>query len=246
MVFGFWLIIGFTLLYEPIIGYLGYQKFKIAVKENVNARSNYYIKIMIGAWIRTILILLLVFFTELSLKDIGIGLPNIDTGTLGKVITYSIFVSAFLYLLNVLYYCLGYHLSHKIRKKFIEAKEKQLKTASFSDIIPVTNKEKKIWNYVSLTAGITEEIIYRGFLIFALSYIFPDFSIWLVIIFSGLLFGLGHTYQGVAEVLKITVVGIFFSALYIGLGSILPLMIFHFLIDYISKLDDSKTQKKNG
>lgn len=160
--------------------------------------------------IPTISIILLVFFTDLDFKDIGLAYPNFNTKTLGNVITYSIFVIAILYLLSILYYFISYHLSDKFRTKFIQAKEEQLNTVSFSDIIPVTGKEKKLWNYVSLTAGVTEEIIYRGFLIFALSYIFPNFSIWLIIFCSSLLFGLAHTYQGLLGVLKTTIVGILF------------------------------------
>lgn len=239
MLFGLWLIIFFTLLYEPIIGYFEYQKFKITVKDNANERSKYYKKIIIGLWVPTIFIFILVSFTQLNLKDIGIALPIINTDPLGTVMTFSLLIITFLYLLIVLYYCVGYHFSRKIRTKFIQAKENQLNTASFSDIMPVTTKEKHIWNYVSLTAGITEEIIYRGFLIFAFSYLFPDWSIWLVLILSSLLFGLAHTYQGLAGVIRTTVVGLLFAGLYIGLGSVLPLIVLHFLIDYVAKLGDS-------
>jgi membrane protease YdiL (CAAX protease family) len=105
--------------------------------------------------------------------------------------------------------------------------------------LPVTEKEKKVWIYVSLTAGITEEIIYRGFLLFALSFLFPDLSVWLVILLSSILFGLAHTYQGfVTGVVRTTIFGIVFSVLYMGLGSIVPLIILHFLIDYLAKLGD--------
>ena len=239
MVFCLWIIIIFTLLYEPIIGYFEYQKFKIAVREDGNVRAKYYKKLIVDLWIPTISILLLVIVTEINLKDIGIAMPTINTGPLGSVVTYSILIIVFLYLLIVLYNCVGYHFSSKIRTKFIQAKESQLNTVSFSEIMPVTRKEKHIWNYVSLTAGVTEEIIYRGFLIFAFSYLFPDLSIWLVLIFSSLLFGLAHTYQGFSGVIRTTVVGVLFACLYIGIGSILPLIVLHFLIDYVAKLGDS-------
>lgn len=239
MIFCLCLIIFFTLVYEPIIGYYEYQKFKISVKKDVNVRSKYYIKIIIGLWIPTIFILLLVSVTELNLKDIGIDIPTINTDPLGSVMTYALLIIVFLYLLIVMYYCVGYHFSNKIRTKLIQAKESQLNTVSFSDIIPVTSKEKHLWNYVSLTAGVTEEIIYRGFLMFAFSYIFPDLSIWLVLIFSSLLFGLAHTYQGFSGVIRTTIVGMLFAGLYIVLGSILPLIVLHFLIDYVAKLGDS-------
>lgn len=243
MELGLWIVIIFTLVYEPIIGYISFQKFRVTVKKNKEARSRYYQYIMIGLWIPTIFILLLVIFTNLNLNHIGMTLPMINTDTLGPLITYALFVVALLYLLIILYYYIGYHMSDKIRDTLIQAKEKELSKAGFSEIIPITKKEKKIWNYVSLTAGITEEIIYRGFLIFAFSYLFPNYSIWLIILFSSLLFGLAHTYQGVSGVVKTTIVGALFSMLYIGLNSILPIIIFHFLIDLVAKLGEPETPK---
>ncbi|MFB1051957.1 CPBP family intramembrane glutamic endopeptidase [Paraliobacillus sp. JSM ZJ581] len=243
MEYGFWLVIIFTLLYEPIIGYFDFKKFKDDVKENQNARLQFYRSSILGLWIPTVFILLLTFFTELTLKDIGLSVPNINTDTLGPFVTYSLFFTAFLYLFNILYYSIGYHFSDKIRINLSRAKQKEWDNVSFSEILPVTNKEKKIWNYVSLTAGITEEIIYRGFLIFAIAYLFPNFSIWLIIIFSSLLFGLAHTYQGFTTgFLSTTVFGLIFSALYIGIGSIFPLIFFHFLIDYVAKLGQLEEQ----
>ena len=239
MLFGLWLLIVFIIIYEPIIGYFGYQRFKLAVQEKADARIKYYLNIMIGLWLPTLFIFLLVFLTRIDLEDIGIALPSIHTDTLGTLLTYSILLIGLLYISLMAFYLVGYHVSDKVRTKFIKAKEKELNAASYSDILPVTNKEKKLWNYVSLTAGITEEIIYRGFLIFVFSNLFPDLSIWAVIILSSLLFGLAHTYQGIAGVIRTTIVGIIFSCLYIGMGSIIPLIIIHFLIDYVSKLGDS-------
>ncbi|MCM3600978.1 CPBP family intramembrane metalloprotease [Robertmurraya korlensis] len=93
---------------------------------------------------------------------------------------------------------------------------------------------------MSWTAGITEEIIYRGFLIFALTQLFPSFSVWMVFILSSLLFGLAHTYQGFLNVIKTSLFGLFFAILYMGLDSIVPLMILHFLIDYVGKIGDDE------
>jgi uncharacterized protein len=159
------------------------------------------------------------------------------------LITYIAFGIASLYLFIISYYAIGYYFSDKVKNKLTKAKEQGLKKIEFYVMLPVTKKEKKLWNYVSLTAGVTEEIIYRGFLIFALAYLFPNFSIWIVILLSSLLFGLAHTYQGfLTGVLRTTTVGILFSILYIGLGSILPLIAFHFLIDYVGKLGDVESK----
>lgn len=244
MVISFWLVIIFTLIYEPIIGYFDFKKFKVDVRENKYARLKFYKSAIVGLWIPTIFILLLVIFTELTLKDIGLSIPNIDANTLGPMVTYSVFVVASLNFIVVLYYSIGSQFSNKIKVKLEQAKQKEYENVIFSEILPISNKEKKIWNYVSLSAGITEEIIYRGFLIFAFAYLFPNLNIWLVILLSSILFGLAHTYQGFKTgVIRTTIFGVIFSILYIGIGSILPLIIFHFLIDYVAKIGELKEPK---
>ncbi|CAG9619561.1 CPBP family intramembrane glutamic endopeptidase [Sutcliffiella rhizosphaerae] len=245
MEYAFWIIIIFTLVYEPIFGYFDFQKFKLNVKLNENARTKYYINSIISLWIPTIFILFLIVFTDLTFTNIGLTFPTINTEVLGPITTYSVFAIALVYLLGITYYLIGYRYSDKIRKKLSQAKENQWDNVEFSDILPTTTKEKKWWNYVSITAGITEEIIYRGFLIFALSFLFPNFSIWIIIFLSSLLFGLAHTYQGfMTGVLRTTIFGVIFSILYIGLGSILPLIVFHFLIDFFAKLGELEKDKQ--
>src|SRR5690606_34182737 len=86
----FWLVIVFIIIYEPIIGYFDFQKFKIDLKENQDARLKYYKNAIIGLWIPTVFILLLVVFTELTLKDIGLSIPSINTDTLGPLVTYAV------------------------------------------------------------------------------------------------------------------------------------------------------------
>jgi len=65
MVWGFWLVIIFTLVYEPIIGYFGFQKFKVEVRRNEHARLEYYKNISIGLWVPTVFILLLLVLRSL-------------------------------------------------------------------------------------------------------------------------------------------------------------------------------------
>ncbi|MCM3618322.1 CPBP family intramembrane metalloprotease [Sutcliffiella horikoshii] len=239
MEYGMWFVVIFALIYEPIFGYREFQKFKVEVKTNENARVKFYKNSIIGLWVPTIFIFLLIGFTELTVQDIGLSMPSLNTQTLGPWVTYIVFAIALLYTIGILYYSIGYHYSYKISEKMRQVRQKESDSTSFLEILPVTKREKEVWNYVSLTAGITEEIIYRGFLMFALSFLFPDLSIWVVILLSSILFGLAHTYQGlVTGVIRTTIFGIVFSILYIGLGSIVPLIILHFLIDYLAKLGD--------
>lgn len=194
---------------------------------------------MLGLWFPTIIILGLVYFSELTLKDIGLAWPTLQLDVLGYIFSFIIIGLVSLYCLLMVYYLIAYHFSSEFKRKFIEQKKSSMEQISYADIIPVIPKEKKWWNGVSFTAGVTEEIIYRGFILFAFTYLFPSMSIWLVLIISSVLFGLAHTYQGfMAGVVRTSVIGFLFACFYLTVGSIIPLILIHILIDYVGKLGD--------
>jgi len=239
MEIAYWLLIVFLLTYEPIYGYFDYQRFKAKVRVNPDERVRYYKKIMIGLWIPVFVIICFVFWGPLTLTDIGLNGITLNTERLGKWLTYVVTGSAIGIVLIIIYQWIGTKVSKKMRIEIMKAKEKQLETSKFSDILPVSKKDKVLWTYVSWTAGITEEIIYRGFLLFALSTLFPSLSIWVILIASSFLFGLAHSYQGLGNVIRTTIIGLYFAVLYVVLGSIIPLILIHFLLDYAAKLGDS-------
>ncbi|MEK3990375.1 CPBP family glutamic-type intramembrane protease [Robertmurraya sp. FSL R5-0851] len=234
----YWMVLLFLMAYEPVYGYFDYQKFKRRVAQYPLERVKYYKKVMLGLWIPTVLILTITAFGPLNFQDIGFKGITINTSTLGPWVTYCSFGLAGIYLVSLIYYLVGSKVSIKMRADIAELKKREHEKIAFKDILPHSKEDKRVWTYVSWTAGITEEIIYRGFLIFALFQLFPGLSIWPVLIFSSLIFGLAHTYQGILNVIKTSLIGLFFAILYIGLDSIVPLIILHFLIDYVGKIGD--------
>lgn len=236
----YWIVLLFLVTYEPVYGYFDYQKFKGRVALNPLERVKYYKKVMLGLWIPTLMILTVTAFGPLNFQDIGLKGITINTSTLGPWVTYSSFALAGIYTISLIYYLVGSKVSVKMRTDIAELKRREHEKIAFKDILPLSKEDKRVWTYVSWTAGITEEIIYRGFLIFVLIELFPSFSMWPVLILSSLLFGLAHTYQGFLNVIKTFLFGLFFAILYIGLDSIIPLMILHFLIDYVGKIGDNE------
>ncbi|MBA4537060.1 CPBP family intramembrane metalloprotease [Bacillus aquiflavi] len=231
-----WGLICFILVYEPMIGYWLYQRFKMRVITDPSIRLRYYHILMIGLWLSTLMILIVIANFKLTLKDILITVPNINTEILGTVITYIVIGIVILYTLLLLYYVIGYFISDHVKNQLIFMKQKQVEQITFTEILPVTKREKSTWNQVAWTAGITEEMIYRGFLIFSFTTLFPEWSIWLVLLCSSILFGLAHTYQGLSGVIRTTVFGFVFGMLAVALNSIIPLILLHTLIDYVGKL----------
>lgn len=84
---------------------------------------------------------------------------------------------------------------------------------------------------VSLTAGVAEEIAYRGFL---LAYLAPMAPIWGAVAVSSLLFGAAHLYQGLVGVMATTVLGAVFSVMYLSTGCLLLPILLHALINVSS------------
>ncbi len=95
-------------------------------------------------------------------------------------------------------------------------------------LMPASRPELRLFMGVSATAGICEEVIYRGFLI---AYFLAVTNVWIAIGVSAVIFGLGHVYQGPTGFIKITMVGLVFAGLYVLTGSLWAPMLLHTVID---------------
>jgi membrane protease YdiL (CAAX protease family) len=78
-------------------------------------------------------------------------------------------------------------------------------------VAPASTSELMLWIALSITAGICEELIFRGYLQQQL--ITLTRRVWIGAALSAILFGLAHGYQGLSGVLLITLYGAFFSIL---------------------------------
>ncbi len=100
-----------------------------------------------------------------------------------------------------------------------------------ADIVPRDDRESRMFAGVSLTAGICEEILYRGMLPVIL---LPWLGMWGALVVSAAIFGLGHLYQGPAGILKTGTVGLVLGLLTMLSGSIVPAILVHAVIDVTS------------
>jgi membrane protease YdiL (CAAX protease family) len=95
-------------------------------------------------------------------------------------------------------------------------------------VVPRTKGELALFLGLALTAGICEELLYRGFF-FAVAA--PFVTVYGAVAASAIVFGLGHAYQGVRRMALVAAVGLFLGAFYFLTGSIVFPMILHVLID---------------
>jgi membrane protease YdiL (CAAX protease family) len=103
--------------------------------------------------------------------------------------------------------------------------------ARIPGFIPNSAAERAVWVVLSLTAGLCEEILYRGFLIHFLHAGVFVLPIAAALIVSSLLFGLGHVYQGPKGALNATIAGFAFGLLFLLSGSLVPCIVLHALVD---------------
>jgi membrane protease YdiL (CAAX protease family) len=98
-------------------------------------------------------------------------------------------------------------------------------------ILPVTREERIWFLLVSLTAGICEEILYRGYLIRYLADAPMHYEVWIAIAISSLAFGLAHGYQGIGGVVGTGVLGVVMAVIFVVTGSLWLPITLHAIID---------------
>jgi uncharacterized protein len=113
--------------------------------------------------------------------------------------------------------------------KIRERSAKAFKSLAF--FLPVTPTERAWWVVVSVSAGVCEEIIFRGFLLRYLHTSPWHLSLAWAIVLSAGIFGLQHLYQGVVGVAQTTAVGAMFCVVFLVTGNLLVPMLLHTVMD---------------
>lgn len=102
--------------------------------------------------------------------------------------------------------------------------------------MPSKWKELPAYTIMCISAGVFEEIVFRGFLITFFRYLFAGFpagAAWAVIT-PAIIFSLAHFYQGSKAVFKILVLSLLFGMIFWHSGSLVAVIILHFLLDLVS------------
>lgn len=223
------LLIG-LIFYMPVSGKQEIKKLKKAENEgNTKEKTKFYYRTSIGSWLPIILILTLIPYAGLDLSDIGFKWIRLNTEALSLWVIIPvilIFGLYFLYILNTI--------NILKNKKSSRQKARKSITPEQGLVIPATKKEKKLWVLVALSAGITEEIVYRGYLFYALHIIFPALNLFEILICSTLIFGIGHLYLGKGAITS-TILGFLYGSFFIVFNSLIPVIIVHALQDLIAK-----------
>jgi uncharacterized protein len=119
-----------------------------------------------------------------------------------------------------------------------EYKKSEVLDPKMSAILPVNWKEYLQFSFLAISAGVCEEVIYRGFLTNYLTFSLPydGLNIPLAILIPACIFAVSHIYQGWFNVVKIFSISILFGNIFVYSKSLLIVIIIHILVDLFSGL----------
>lgn len=208
----------FTLIF-PIVGYINYQKIiKEAASGKQPCRFNLYKTTMLTQWTICITGLALWTYLQRDWTLMGFDLIIDNNFYIAAAICLVVITLLVVQLLSV--------------KKMSEDDLSKVKTSlgEVSLLIPHSKKELTHFYGVAFTAGVVEEILWRGMLIWFLTHYM---NIWAAASISVLLFALAHAYQGVKHIPGVFIAGVLFTALYLISGSIWLSIITHIAVDVL-------------
>ena len=106
--------------------------------------------------------------------------------------------------------------------------ETRQQMGAFEDFAPRTERELKTFSLLSVTAGICEEIVYRGYLMWLLA---GFANVWVAVLGSSLVFAACHLYQGWSGAIRVFVLGTVMAGLYLLTGSLWVPILLHAVVD---------------
>ena len=215
MPWDFWLILLFLGAVIPWRGYTRLKKLLARPSVDTKEKLALYAATIAFQWVLVGVVVWRSLVRGLTIEELGLGSAG-WVGILASGLFGAIFIGA-LQWLNL----------RRIGKMEGEAPELLRKLAN--RLLPVNLVEYLPYSALAITAGVCEEFVYRGFAIAAFSK--AGFPLWSVVALSSLLFGLAHAYQGRGGIVSTGIFGVLLAVGRLGLGSLVPVMMWHAGLD---------------
>jgi membrane protease YdiL (CAAX protease family) len=200
---------------EPVWGWIEYRRLVARRESDPRALLRFYRLVLAVEWGYTALVLVAVAASErLDLAAIGARAPSGDE----RAWTISIGAAIALVVTTVL-----------MRRGVRQGRPVPGQSA-YDALLPRTREERRYAAAVAITAGICEEVLYRGFFI-AAGVVLLDLSPEQAAVAAGALFVVAHIYQGWAGAVGVIGLAILFTILYLRTGSLLLPIALHALVD---------------
>jgi membrane protease YdiL (CAAX protease family) len=206
-------------LVQPFAGRRRYQRLLAELGANPRARLRHYRRGMVGEWVIVGVVMLIGVLGGRHLSTIGLARASGHRSSSGWSEVAG--VAQALVLSIVIVRLGGASLRRIVRRQ----------ARGFLALLPRTAEEKVTFAGLAITAGICEEILFRGFGIAYIRWLWPSAADTAIVAITALCFGWAHLYQGRWGVLLTGAVGALLAQVTLDAGSLYPAMVIHALID---------------
>ena len=188
------------------------------IKPLLPAKKHIYFSNGLMLWIGALLVL-----TNWNISDKGWTLLGIQYPYIDNVVNGMIGVLVFIYAVDTIY-------------NIINADKKEEESGVMEQILPENWGEYLPFIFLAVSAGICEEVVYRGFLVNYFLQITSStgYAYFLSLILPSIFFAVGHIYQGWVNVVKIFSLSLLFCGIFLFSKSLLLVIVIHVLVDLIS------------
>lgn len=210
------LLAAYTVLVEPFLRTNFFRNLKKQLKVDPSARLLFYRTQVLWEWSWMVVLAVIVIPIPDPLTYLGLTLPT----QIGWIILLALLLGIILS-------------TYLLRRSPGAMASMQRSLESSSVLLPSTQAERTWFAAAAVTAGICEELLYRGFIMSYLPSSFPILArqFILISILSGIIYGLSRAYLGMRGIATTALTGFSFAIVYALSGSLLPAIVFHILAE---------------
>ncbi|MDX1481402.1 MAG: CPBP family intramembrane glutamic endopeptidase [Woeseiaceae bacterium] len=208
----------FAVLY-PLLGYVNFRRLQRRVRDGFDVpRRRMYLSTVTGHWILAATAMVLWYRSGRPAESLGL---HFEFG-FGYVPALVIVAAAVAFLVHQL------RSARSGDREYLRAVERAF--GSLAILLPRSRRELDSFMFVGVTAGIVEELLWRGYLMAYLTHYLP-LSVAVLLAIAG--FGVAHAYQGRRALPKVTAAGAVFMLLYLLTGSLWLAVLLHVAVDVL-------------
>jgi membrane protease YdiL (CAAX protease family) len=209
------LLAAYAILAAPWLGCYSYRKARERIASGApDAKVRLYRDLAVEQILTTAVVLFIWRHAQLSAASLGLVAPRSWGWSLATLV---VVVGALAWS------------SFRLRPRAAKIR-KQLE-GSLGALLPGSHRERSWWSVISVGAGISEELAFRGFLFYYFATYVPQLNTLEKVLLTSLCFGLGHIYQGWRGAISTGILGLAFAGLYVITGSLLLPIVLHAMVD---------------
>lgn len=188
----------------------------------LNARTNFYFWNMAILWGLTTALVAGWWWAGRPVRDLGLQLPDSTSAWWWTLL-----------IIGAANALLGQQAFSVLRSPDAQAKvRKQVEAQpNVRTVLPSTPREVRVFRAGAITAGICEEVLYRGYLLWYFQSLMPA---GVAVAAAIVAFGVAHAYQGVRGIFGTGIAGAIAMAVYVLTGSLLAPIVLHATLDLVN------------